>query len=87
MGPRNSAGWLRLSFAAGQRTGSVHVAFCPPLRVTPEMEVEQIEGPEARIKTAQVLPYGARFDLKLAAAAEQPTTVLLQFTARTRREE
>ena len=86
-GAEELSGWLRLPFAPGQRTGNVHVAFCPPLRVTPEMAVEQIEGPDARIKTAQLLPYGARFDLKLAAAADEPTAVLLQFTARTSREE
>jgi hypothetical protein len=77
------AGWLRMPVAAGQRTGSLHVAFCPPLASTPELEVEQIDGPEARIKTAQVLPYGARLDLKLAATAEEPTSVLVQFVART----
>jgi hypothetical protein len=80
-------GWLRTPFAAGQRTGSVHVAFCPPLEMTPEVEVEQIDGPEARIKTAQLLPYGARFDLKLTAAADSPTTVVLQFVARSPSEE
>jgi hypothetical protein len=73
-------------FAAGQRTGTIHVAFCPSLRVTPELAVEQMEGPEARIKTAQLLPYGARVDLKLASPAQESTTVLLQFTARTPRE-
>jgi hypothetical protein len=44
--------------------------------------VEQLEGPEARIKTAQLMPYGARLDLKLAATAEGPCSVLLQFSAR-----
>ena len=78
-------GWIRLPFAPGQRTGCIHVAFCPPLCVTPEVTVEQIEGPDARIKTAQLLPYGARFDLKLAATAEASTAVVLQFLARTPR--
>jgi hypothetical protein len=77
------SGWLRTCFAAGQRTASVHVAFCPPLAAVPELAVEQIDGPEARIKTAQVLPYGARVDLKLAAASGEPASVLLQFSART----
>jgi hypothetical protein len=78
-------GWIRLPFAAGQRTGSIHIAFCPPLAVTPEVEVEQIEGPDARVKTAQLLPYGARFDLKLNAAAEDATTVVLQFMAKSQK--
>jgi hypothetical protein len=82
-GAESLSGWLRMPIAAGQRTGSVHVAFCPPLSATPEVLVEQIAGPEARVKTAQLLPYGVRLDLKLAAAAEEPTSVLLQFSART----
>lgn len=84
-GAEELSGWLRLSFAASQRTGSVHVAFCPPFAGVPEFEVEQIDGPEARIKPAQLLPYGARLDLKLAAASEEPASVLLQFSARTSR--
>jgi hypothetical protein len=80
-GAEEISGWLRTCFAAGQRTASVHVAFCPPLGAAPELSVEQIDGPEARIKTAQVLPYGARLDLKLAAALEEPASVLLQFSA------
>ena len=86
-GAEELSGWLRPTFAAGQRTGSIHVAFCPPFAAAPELAVEQIDGPEARIKTAQLLPYGVRLDLKLAAAADQPTTILLQFSARTTREE
>jgi hypothetical protein len=77
------SGWLRMPVAAGQRTGSVHVGFCPPLRVAPEVAVEQIDGPEARIKTAQPFSYGVRLDLKLLAPAEESATVLLQFSART----
>ena len=81
-GSEQLAGWLRVPFAPGQRTGSVHVAFCPPFNRTPELVVEQLAGPEARIKTAQLLPYGVRLDLKLNAAGEQPASVLLQFSAR-----
>jgi hypothetical protein len=81
-GAEELSGWLRMEFSAGQRSGSVHVAFCPPFAKTPELAVAQLDGPEARVKTAQLLPYGARIDLKLAAAAEQPGSVLLHFSAR-----
>ncbi|MEN6559057.1 MAG: hypothetical protein ABFC54_12855 [Thermoguttaceae bacterium] len=77
------SGWLRASFVAGQRTASVHVAFCPPFAAMPELEAEQVDGPEARVKTAQRWPYGARLDIKLSAAAKEPTDVLLQFLAKT----
>jgi hypothetical protein len=81
-GSEQLVGWLRMAFAAGQRTGSLHVAFCPPFAKTPELMVEQLDGPDARIKTAQLLPYGVRLDLKLAAAPAAPGSVLLQFSAR-----
>ncbi|MCE5267202.1 MAG: hypothetical protein LLG00_04895 [Planctomycetaceae bacterium] len=82
-GAEEIAGWLRTSFAAHQRTASVHVAFCPPLNVAPEVAVEQVDGPDARIKVAQVLAYGVRLDLKLATAMDEPASVLLQFSAHT----
>ncbi len=82
-GSETLSGWLRAPFVVGQRTGSVHVAFCPPFAAMPELEVEQVDGPEARIKTAQLLPYGVRFDLKLAAPAEEPVFVVLQFSVQT----
>jgi hypothetical protein len=75
------SGWLRVELVAGQRTASVHVAFCPAFAVVPKLEFEQTDGPECRIKTAQLLPYGARLDLKLTAAAQEQVSVLLQFSA------
>jgi hypothetical protein len=81
-GSERLTGWLRVAFLPGQRLGSAHVAFCPPFEQTPEVVVQQLGGPDARIKTAQVLAYGARLDLKLAAEVEQPVTVLLRFVAR-----
>lgn len=82
-GAEELAGWLRVPFAAGQRTENVHVAFCPPFATAPQLAAAQLDGPEARVKTAQLLPYGVRLDLKLLTPAEQCATVLLEFTART----
>ena len=79
-GSERLAGWLRTPLSPGQRTASVHVAFCPPFVRTPKITVAQQEGPPARIKEAQLLPYGARLDLKLAQAADAPATVLLEIT-------
>jgi len=76
------AGLLRPPSATGQRTAAEHVAFCPPFAKTPQVTVEQLDGPPARVKTAQLLPHGVRLDLKLDATADTPQAVLLQFTAR-----
>lgn len=81
-GMEELSGWLRVPVSPGQRTVSAHVAFCPPFCETPEVAVEQLDGPESRIKTGQRLPYGARIDLKLTSPAEEAATVLLQFSAR-----
>jgi hypothetical protein len=75
-------GALRLDLAAGQRTGNLHVAFCPPFAGTPEINAVQVDGPEARIKIAQLLPYGVRMDVKLLSPSDESAGVLVQFTAR-----
>jgi hypothetical protein len=74
-------GWLRVDLAAGQRTANLHVAFCPPFARAPRISVQQIDGPEARVKTVQTLPYGVRFDLKMADEGPEASSLLLQFTA------
>jgi hypothetical protein len=77
------SGWLRMPFAAGQRTASIHVAFCPPFGRVPELTVEQADGPTTRIKTAQLLPHGTRLDLKLSRSVDNEESVLLRFSAQT----
>ncbi len=81
-GGETISGILRAEFLRGQRTATVHVAFCPPLAALPALEVAQTDGPSARVKTVQLLPYGARFDIKLARDAEAPASVSLRFSAR-----
>jgi hypothetical protein len=81
-GSETLSGWLRLCFAAGQRQTTAHLAFCPPFAQTPTLNVIQVTGPAARVKTAQVLPYGARLEIKLAVPAGQSVALRLQFTAR-----
>jgi len=81
-GGQELSGWLRLPLAAGQRTGSLHVAFCPPFSHMPQVEAEAVSGPDCRIKAAQVLPYGARLDVKLDEPAQEHEGVLVWFFAR-----
>jgi hypothetical protein len=64
--------------APGQRSANLHLAFCPPFARSPRISVQQREGPAARVKEGQLLPYGARLDLKLAQAAETATSLVLE---------
>jgi hypothetical protein len=73
-------GQLRIAFVPGQRTTAAHLAFCPSFEQTPHMEFRQVSGPAARVKLAQIYPYGARFDLKLAAVATESMSVVLDFS-------
>jgi hypothetical protein len=79
-------GWVRVDFAASQRHAAAHVAICPPLERVPECFAEQTDGPSARLKIAQVLPYGVRFELKLDEPAAQPASVHVEFSIHERQE-
>lgn len=71
---------LYASFPPGSRTASVHVAFCPPFASLPHAEFYQASGPAARIKLAQLLAHGARFDVKLSSPAAESQTVCIELT-------
>jgi len=79
-------GSLRITFAAGQRTEVLHVAFCPPFETTPQWTASVLEGPALTIKQVQVYPYGARVEVRLNQASRQPTQSVITFQAREVRE-
>jgi hypothetical protein len=72
---------LRGAFAPGQRSLSLHVAFCPPMEVVPQIDAEQLEGAAVIIKTPQVMPYGARIDLRLEHFSQRSESVLIRLHA------
>lgn len=74
-------GSLCATFPPGLRSLSVHVAFCPAFVERPRMEFRQTSGPAARVKLAQLLSFGARFDIKLAALSQVDETVVLEISA------
>lgn len=74
-------GTARADFTAGQRTASIHLAFCPPFATTPKLEAAATEASDAVIKIGQVLPYAARIDVKLSDPTPLPRDVVIAFTA------
>jgi hypothetical protein len=80
-GAQELTGWLRMNLAAGQRTGTLHVAFCPPFDRPPVVEAEATSGPNCRIKAAESLPYGARLEIKLNSPATEDESLLIWFFA------
>lgn len=73
---------LQVDFQTGQRRATAYVGFCPPLPYRPTIEADPYEGPQAEVKIVQALSHGARIDLKLAAAAECRSQVLVDLAAR-----
>ena len=78
-------GRLRGLLASGQRTATLHVAFCPPFAGDPEFQIEQVSGPPVSIKSTAIMPQGARVDMRLARAEKDQRQVLLHIVARGRR--
>lgn len=77
-GQESVEGWLRAAIPAGSRLATLHVAICPPFERLPECYAEQVDGPPAQIKIAQVLHQGVRLELKLERAAEQDSLVTVE---------
>jgi hypothetical protein len=75
--------WVRVPLVAGQRNASVHLAFCPPFESRPTLDIVQRSGPEARIKVVQLLPLGAKLDVKLPQVASLDGCVILEVLAKT----
>jgi len=80
-GEERVSGWQRAGVPAGAQSVSAHVAFCPPLERAPQLQVHQLEGPDAQIKVAVAQPFGARFDLRLSKPAAAACEVVLEYTS------
>jgi hypothetical protein len=74
-------GWLRVDFAAGQRTAVAHVAFCPAFLHTPTIDAELQNGPACEIRSALVIPWGVKWEVKLDQTAVEPASVVFAFRA------
>lgn len=79
-GAKTVSGVARLTFRPGERQAELHLAFCPSFPAPPAFHVEQTGGPDVRVKTTQVMPYGARLEVQRADAAAW-CVVALDFTA------
>jgi len=73
-------GWLRVDFAAGQRHAAAHIAICPPLERNPTCYAEPADGPDASVKITQAMSYGVRLEVKLAEPAEEPASVIVEYS-------
>ncbi|MDA1053840.1 MAG: hypothetical protein O3C40_25610 [Planctomycetota bacterium] len=73
------SGVLRAEFAPGERTHNLHVAFCPPLAYEPNVVAHQLDGSPLIIRVAQSEIFGARIELRRAAAAVPTVAATIYF--------
>jgi len=74
-------GEVQVAFAAGQKEATIHLAFCPPLAVAPEIHAEDALGGDLDIRTETSHPFGARLSVRRSANWDQPETHQLAYSA------
>jgi hypothetical protein len=58
-------GTLVAELAAGERSATLYVAFCPPFERLPQVEAEATDCPDASVKLIQALHHGAQLEVCL----------------------
>lgn len=76
-------GRIVLSVAAGSRSATGHVGFCPPFQQQPQVEVgTSCEAVEAAIVAAEILPWGVRVECRLDEPADEAIDIPVDILAR-----
>jgi hypothetical protein len=79
-------GIVRSDFTTGERLRQVHIAICPPMGHSPQLNAFQVDGPTATIKTAQAESFGIRLEVRLAGLPKEPVRVTIEFVAESARQ-
>ena len=71
-------GTLLAEFAPGERTVTLHVAFCPPFERLPQVDAEA-DGCDVHV--VQILHQGARLDARRSPDCDAPQRIPVEFAA------
>lgn len=80
-GRETISGTVVAEFVPGERTATLHIAFCPPFETLPQVDAEIADGPDASVEVTQVLHNGARFDVRLMKPAIEAAAISLEIVA------
>jgi hypothetical protein len=70
-------GVARMEFLPHEQTAVVHLAFCPPLAVDPQLSVELVEPAEVLVRATEARTYGVRIEGKRTRSAVAALSILL----------
>lgn len=73
--------FVRCTFSDSDPLRVVHVGFCPPLSTKPKLEIDQLAGPEAKLKATLAESFGARVEVRLLESSEEAAEVVLRLYA------
>lgn len=74
-------GWVRVEFEPGVREQVVHVSFCPPFSISPEMETEDLDGGGLEIRIVALFPFGARMTVRRSGNVKEAESQRVGFVA------
>jgi hypothetical protein len=74
-------GILRADLAAGERSTTLYVAFCPPFERLPVVKAFVVAGPAATLKLAQVLHQGAQVEVRRSGSLDCQQSVTVELSA------
>jgi hypothetical protein len=80
-GTHSIHGTLLAEFEPGERSTTIHAAFCPPFEVLPEVEVEVTDDSFATVKLTQLLHNGVEIDVRLPQPATGAQHVTIEMMA------
>lgn len=72
-------GTVRATFAAGQRIAHVHLAICPPLGRTPQVDAEPVAGPPTAVSLGAAVPQGIRLDVRRLESIDVADSAVVAF--------
>jgi hypothetical protein len=80
-GTQTILGTLLAEFAPGDRSTTLHVAFCPPFDRLPTVEAEAVDDTPATVNVTQLLHNGVQLEVRLPAPAAGPQSAAIELFA------
>lgn len=70
-----------VEFPAGQKEATLHLSFCPPFQVRPELHAEDALGEDLEIRAEAVHPFGARLSVRRATGLDHAESRHISYVA------
>jgi hypothetical protein len=80
-GTHSIHGTLIAEFEPGDRSATLHIAFCPPFERLPTVELEAVDNSFATVKLTQLLHNGVQIEVRLPQSLDEKQSVTIEMLA------